>query len=79
MTGFWTAKLVVPAAKSWIHFVAVQHPGAVAFVVMDVFIFIGVFSLLTVQVSQVSYLKYFFSLFIDVCYCLPTDLCVCGD
>lgn len=60
MTGFWTAKLVVPAAKSWIHYVAVQHPGAVAFVVMDIIIFIGVFSLLTVQVYQVSYLNNFF-------------------
>ncbi|KAH7833510.1 hypothetical protein Vadar_007040 [Vaccinium darrowii] len=51
---FWTAILVVPAAITWIHYVAVQHPGAVAFLVMDTIIFIGVFTLLTVQVYQIA-------------------------
>ena len=51
MTGIWTA--VSPAAETWTHFVIFQHPGVVAFLVMDAIILIAASSLMTVQATQV--------------------------
>ncbi|CAI9104174.1 OLC1v1002800C1 [Oldenlandia corymbosa var. corymbosa] len=49
----WTS---VPFLKgeSWIHHIVFQHPGAVAFLTMDIAIFIAATTLLIVQASQVA-------------------------
>ncbi|PSS29241.1 Protein like [Actinidia chinensis var. chinensis] len=45
---------VSPAAETWTHFVFFQHPGAVAFLVMDAIILIAASSLMTVQATQIA-------------------------
>ena len=59
------APMSLPVGETWIHFVVVQHPGLVAFLVMDAIIFLAAASLLTVQASQVSGLT--ISLFVYLC------------
>ncbi|MQL92418.1 hypothetical protein Taro_025050 [Colocasia esculenta] len=47
-----------PAAPSyfgaWMRYTAIQHPGAISFLVMDLFLFFGVAVLTVVQASQIS-------------------------
>ncbi|KAF5951184.1 hypothetical protein HYC85_009128 [Camellia sinensis] len=50
----WMAPMSLPVGETWIHFVVVQHPGLVAFLVMDAIIFLAAASLLTVQASQIA-------------------------
>ncbi|KAI8026358.1 putative protein S-acyltransferase 23 [Camellia lanceoleosa] len=50
----WMAPMSLPVGETWIHFAVVQHPGLVAFLVMDAIIFLAAASLLTVQASQIA-------------------------
>ncbi|KAL6964180.1 protein S-acyltransferase [Sarracenia purpurea var. burkii] len=50
----WTGTLVFPAGETWIYFVISQHPGVVAFLVMDSIIFTAASSLMAVQASQIA-------------------------
>uniref|UniRef100_A0A5B7C7M9 S-acyltransferase n=1 Tax=Davidia involucrata TaxID=16924 RepID=A0A5B7C7M9_DAVIN len=50
----WTAAPVLPSEGTWIHFVVAQHPGGVAFLVMDSIIFIAAATLMTAQASQIA-------------------------
>lgn len=52
MTGVWTAQSL-HIEESWIRYVVVQHPGVVAFLVLDVIVFIAATTLTTAQASQV--------------------------
>ncbi|XVE94066.1 hypothetical protein REPUB_Repub01dG0248400 [Reevesia pubescens] len=50
----WTAKLALSAGESWIHHVIVNHPGLVAFLILDAMVFISATTLTTAQASQIA-------------------------
>ncbi|XP_065616880.1 probable protein S-acyltransferase 23 isoform X2 [Quercus suber] len=50
----WTAKPVLPTEETWIHYVAVQHPGVVAFLLLDMIILLAATILTTSQASQLE-------------------------
>ncbi|XP_050261383.1 probable protein S-acyltransferase 23 [Quercus robur] len=50
----WTAKPVLPTEETWIHYVAVQHPGVVAFLLLDMIILLAATILTTSQASQIA-------------------------
>lgn len=53
MTGMWTSIPALQSKESWIHHVVFQHPGASAFVFMDLFILIAAGTLFVIQAYQV--------------------------
>lgn len=53
ITGIWTAAQPLHSEERWIHYVVVQHPGVVAFFVLDIIILIAATTLTTAQASQV--------------------------
>ncbi|KAF8404780.1 hypothetical protein HHK36_009669 [Tetracentron sinense] len=50
----WTALPAIPTAETWIHHVIVQHPGVVAFLVMDAIILISATTLTVAQIFQIA-------------------------
>lgn len=52
MPGIWTAPYL-PADGTWIHYVLVQHPGLVLFLVLDTVILIAGTTLTSIQAYQV--------------------------
>ncbi|CAK9145016.1 unnamed protein product [Ilex paraguariensis] len=48
----WRSVPALQAEETWIHHVVVEHPGIVAFLVMDTLIFFAAATLLAVQASQ---------------------------
>ena len=52
MAGIWTSVFVLQG-ETWIHHVIFEHPGVVAFLIMDGSILLAAATLLIVQVSQV--------------------------
>ena len=53
MIGIRTALPTLPTEETWIHHVVVQHSGVVAFLVMDMVLFLVSVTLTMAQVSQV--------------------------
>lgn len=53
MTGAWTSIPALPAGETWIHQVLVNHPGLVAFLVMDAVVVIAATTLTVTQISMV--------------------------
>lgn len=50
----WTAAQSLHIEESWIRYVVVHHPGVVAFLVLDVIVFIAATTLTTAQASQIA-------------------------
>lgn len=50
----WTAAQSFHIEESWIRYVVVQHPGVVAFLVLDLIVFIAATTLTTAQASQIA-------------------------
>lgn len=50
----WTAAQSLHIEESWIRYVVVHHPGVVAFLVLDVVVFIAATTLTTAQASQIA-------------------------
>lgn len=50
----WTAAQSLNIEESWIRYVVVHHPGVVAFLVLDVVVFIAATTLTTAQASQIA-------------------------
>ncbi|XP_061968985.1 probable protein S-acyltransferase 23 [Populus nigra] len=50
----WTAAQSLHNEESWIRYVVVQHPGVVAFLFLDVIVFIAATTLTTAQASQIA-------------------------
>ncbi|PON39771.1 Transmembrane protein [Parasponia andersonii] len=50
----WTATPALPIEEKWIHYVIVHHPGVVAFLLVDIVVFIVVTTLTTAQASQIA-------------------------
>lgn len=50
----WTAAQSLNIEESWIRYVVVHHPGVVAFLVLDVIVFIAATTLTTAQASQIA-------------------------
>ncbi|XP_031483677.1 protein S-acyltransferase 24 isoform X1 [Nymphaea colorata] len=50
----WTEKMVPSSAGSWVYHTIASHPGAVAFLVIDVFVLMGGAVLTVAQASQIS-------------------------
>ncbi|KAL9404680.1 hypothetical protein Peur_001652 [Populus x canadensis] len=50
----WTAAQSLHNEESWIRYVVVQHPGVVAFLLLDVIVFIAATTLTTAQASQIA-------------------------
>lgn len=50
----WTASPTLPSSESWIHHMISEHPGAVSFLFMDLFLFTGVLVLTIAQASQIA-------------------------
>lgn len=50
----WTAAQSLQIEESWIRYVVVHHPGVVAFLVLDVIVFIAATTLTTAQASQIA-------------------------
>ncbi|KAA8545705.1 hypothetical protein F0562_020844 [Nyssa sinensis] len=50
----WTAAPVLPSEGTWIHFVVAEHPGVLAFLVMDSIILIAAATLMIAQASQIA-------------------------
>lgn len=53
LTGIWTATAGLPTEETWVHRVVIQHPGVVAFLLVDIIILIVATVLTTAQASQV--------------------------
>ncbi|KAL1534453.1 protein S-acyltransferase [Salvia divinorum] len=49
-----TSVLPVPTGESWSHFILFNHPGLIAFLVMDAAIFIASATLLSMQAAQIA-------------------------
>ncbi|XP_041011630.1 probable protein S-acyltransferase 23 isoform X2 [Juglans microcarpa x Juglans regia] len=50
----WTETPVLPTEETWIHHVVVQHPGGVAFLLVDIIIFLAATVLTVSQATQVA-------------------------
>ncbi|XP_038682363.1 probable protein S-acyltransferase 23 isoform X3 [Tripterygium wilfordii] len=50
----WTGIPEVPIQETWIHHVAVRHPGVVVFLVLDIVIFVAATTLTISQASQIA-------------------------
>ncbi|XP_052192027.1 probable protein S-acyltransferase 23 isoform X2 [Diospyros lotus] len=50
----WTAAPMLSAGETWFHFMVIQHPGLVAFLVMDTIILIAASCLMAIQASQIA-------------------------
>lgn len=53
MSGIWTSTPTLLAGETWIHYMLVQHPGLVVFLVMDAVVFIAATTLTITQTSMV--------------------------
>lgn len=59
----WTASPTIPSSKTWGHHMLTEHPGAVTFIVLDIFLLSGAFALTVAQASQVM----FFDIYLHFC------------
>lgn len=50
----WTGTPVKPSSGRWMHYMATEHPGAVAFLVMDSVLLAGALALTITQASQIA-------------------------
>ncbi|GMH23689.1 hypothetical protein Nepgr_025532 [Nepenthes gracilis] len=50
----WTAVPRIPTDETWLHHVLFNHPGIVAFLALDIIIFISATTLMTVQATQIA-------------------------
>ncbi|XP_054793452.1 probable protein S-acyltransferase 23 [Prosopis cineraria] len=50
----WTSSIGLSEGETWIHHMLVQHPGAIAFLVLDTFIFIPAVTLTSTQASMIA-------------------------
>ena len=61
-SGLWTEPVVLSSSESWMHFMVTEHPGAVLFMFLDVFLLTGALILTGAQAVQVN-----FRLFVSIC------------
>jgi len=54
MPGLWTEPIILSSSESWTHFMLTNHPGAVLFMFLDVFLLTGALILTGAQVVQVN-------------------------
>ncbi|KAJ7968360.1 S-acyltransferase [Quillaja saponaria] len=50
----WTSTPTLPIEETWIHYVVVQNPGVIVFLLMDIVILIAATTLTTAQASQIA-------------------------
>ncbi|XP_010939302.1 probable protein S-acyltransferase 23 [Elaeis guineensis] len=50
----WTGSPKIPSSETWIHHMVTEHPGAVTFLVLDVFVLSGAFTLTVAQATQIA-------------------------
>jgi palmitoyltransferase len=53
MPGLWTEPVILSSSESWTHFMFTNHPGAVLFMFLDVFLLTGALILTGAQAVQV--------------------------